>query len=95
VVDHLPLSITWDAFEEKNGAATRSEMRARIEQYRRVRGGPHDDYPVGCIILEDPFFLAEPDWIPAPPDWRPNIVQGKTYDLESELGRRLWDESPS
>jgi len=54
----FPLWITWDAFEERNGAATRSEMRARIERYRRVRGGPHEDYPLGCIILEDPFFLA-------------------------------------
>lgn len=76
----FPLSITWDAFEEKNGAATRSEMRARIERYRRVRGGPHEDYPVGCIILEDPFFLAEPDWVPAPPDWlAPFQARGRIY----------------
>jgi putative restriction endonuclease len=88
----FPVSITWDAFEEKNGAATRTEMRTRILRYRRSPPAPNEDPPVGCIILEDPFFFAESDWIPTPADWRPNIVQGKTYDLESEIGRRLWDE---
>ena len=66
----FPLSITWDAFEEKNGAATRAEMRGRIERYRRSVGAQHEDYRVGCLIIEQPWFLAEPDWIPAPPDWR-------------------------
>jgi putative restriction endonuclease len=67
-------------------------MRARIERYRRVRGRPNEDYVVGCLILEDPFFLDEPNWIPAPPDWEPNIVQGKSYDLTSMIGRRLWGQ---
>jgi putative restriction endonuclease len=88
----FPLSIAWEAFEEKNGAATLVEMRARIERYRKIRRDRHEDYLVGCLILEDPFFFAEPDWIPTPPDWSRNIVQGKTYDLESVVGRRLWDE---
>jgi putative restriction endonuclease len=88
----FPLSITWEAFEQKNGTATQAEMRSRIERYRKVRGGPHEDYSIGSIILKDPFFFDQSAWIPAPPDWQPNIVQGKTYDLSSELGRRLWDE---
>jgi putative restriction endonuclease len=87
----FPVSIAWETFGEKNGAGTLEEKRARIEKYRR--GGPtKEDYQVGCIILTDPFFFDEPDWIPAPPDWRPNIVQGKTYDLESMTGRRLWSQ---
>jgi putative restriction endonuclease len=88
----FPASITWEAFREKNGAATMADMRARIERYRRVVGLPNEDYTVGCIILEDPFFLAEDQWIPVPPDWQRNIVQGKTYDLESMVGRRLWEQ---
>jgi putative restriction endonuclease len=87
----FPLSITWEAFEEKNGAATMGEMRARLERYRRALGRPNEDYQVGCLIVEQPFFLAEPDWVPAPSDWRPNIVQGKSYDLQSEVGHRLWE----
>ena len=88
----FPLSITWEAFEQKNGAATKAEMRERVLRYRKPRPAPNEDPTVGCIILEDPFFLPEPDWVQAPSDWRPNIVQGKTYDLESGVGRRLWDE---
>src|SRR5439155_8093468 len=60
----FPLSITWEAFGEKNGAATMAEMRARIERYRRAPARPNEDYQVGCLIIEQPFFLAEPDWIP-------------------------------
>lgn len=40
----------------------------------------------------EPFFFAEPDWIPAPEDWHPNIVRGRTYDLTQGIGRRLWDD---
>jgi putative restriction endonuclease len=88
----FPASITWEAFGEKNGAATLAEMRVRIEHYRRVAGRPNEDYTVGCIILEDPFFLREDEWIPVPPDWQRNIVQGKSYDLSSMVGRRLWEQ---
>jgi putative restriction endonuclease len=87
----FPLSITWEAFAEKNGASTIAEMRARIEHYRKRKNRLNEDCVVGCLILEDPFFFDESDWIPAPPDWRPNIVQGKTYDLDALAGRRLWN----
>jgi putative restriction endonuclease len=88
----FPASITWEAFGKKNGAATLDEMRARIERYRRVGRLPNEDYTVGCVILEDPFFFEESEWIPAPPDWKPNIVQGRTYDLSTMVGRRLWEQ---
>ncbi len=87
----FPLSITWEAFEQKNGAGTKTEMRERLERYRRTPGTGNEDYLVGCIILKEPFFFEEAEWIPAPADWRPNIVQGKTYDLAVEPGRQLWD----
>jgi putative restriction endonuclease len=88
----FPVSITWEAFEEKNGAATMAEMRGRIIRYRSPRPAPNEDPSVGCIILEDPWFLPEPDWIPAPLDWQPNIVQGKGYDLGSGAGARMWEQ---
>jgi hypothetical protein len=30
--------------------------------------------------------------IPAPDDFHPNIVQGKTYDLTSGIGKSLWEQ---
>jgi len=89
----FPMSIAWEAFGERNGAATAGEMRARIERYRRQTGHPAEDYAVGCIILKDPFFFDEAQKMPAPPDWRPNIVRGKTYDTAGEVGRWLWEEA--
>jgi putative restriction endonuclease len=50
-----------------------------------------EDYVIGNIILHDPFFLPRDRWIPAPPDFSKNIVQGKGYDLATPAGRALWD----
>lgn len=87
----LPASIVWETFREKNGAASFAEMRLRIDKYRRATPDPREDYKVGCLILQDPFFFDQRDWIPAPEDFHPNIVQGKTYDLRSPVGRALWE----
>lgn len=65
-------------------------MRRRIERYRKAKPSPFDDYHIGCILLAQPFFLAEPEWIPIPSDWSPNIVQGKRYDLDGEPGKSLF-----
>jgi len=86
----LPVSLAWEAFGEANGVTSLAEMRTRIEKYRKAPAEPHGDYTIGCILLEQPFFLRQDAWIPAPPDWHPNIVQGKTYDLNAEPGRALW-----
>jgi len=88
----LSSRIAWEAFGQKNGAGSLEEMRRRIEKYRRAPGDPHQDYTVGCIILLDPFFLDENDWIPPPKDFDKNIVQGKTYGLRSSTGKALWDD---
>lgn len=87
----LPTSLAWEAFGEKNGAASLDEVRRRVEKYRRTRSDPHQDYTIGCIILQDLFSLNERDWLPVPSDFHLNIVQGKTYDTESEQGRELWE----
>jgi HNH endonuclease len=87
----LPASFAWDAFGEKNGAATLEEMRVRIEKYRRSTSTRHEDYKIGCIILEQPFFLDRREWIPVPVDFAKSIVQGKTYDLRSGNGKELWE----
>jgi putative restriction endonuclease len=88
----IPASLAWEAFAEKNGARTREEMRLRIAAYRQEPIGPQDDPTVGCILLEQPFFLNEEDWIPAPRDWKAATQQGKSYDLRSGVGRELWDQ---
>ncbi len=88
----LPYRTAWNYFQEKNGAASMSEMQRRIEKYRRVATSPFEDYTIGCIILTQPFFFDESDWIPRPRDFAKNIVRGKGYSLAETTGRRLWDE---
>ena len=86
-----PSRLVWEAFGEKNGAPSHKAMRTRIEKYRKAPLGPYDESNIGCILLQAPFFFARPDWIPAPSDFKKNIVQGKGYDLSSGIGRELWE----
>ncbi|HXX74748.1 MAG TPA: HNH endonuclease [Nitrospiraceae bacterium] len=87
----LPCSLAWETFGEKNGANTYAEMRRRIEKYRKSEPQPHEDYKVGCIIVEQPFFLGRSTWIAVPSSFAKNIVSGKRYDIASQDGRELWE----
>jgi putative restriction endonuclease len=67
-------------------------MRERIEKYLRVeRHDPGAHYTVGCLMVAEPVFFGEEDWIAQPRDWKPNIVQGKTYDLTQGVGLEIWE----
>jgi putative restriction endonuclease len=87
----VPASLAWESFGEKNGATSFPLMMERIERYVRHPVGP--DHPVGCILLEQPFFWTEDQWIQQPDDWKSNIVSGKTYDLAMPpIGSKLWEQ---
>jgi putative restriction endonuclease len=85
----LPISLAWETFGQNNGAKTIQEMRERVERYRRSVPSPGEDYDIGCILLESPFFFRREDWIPLS-DWSRNIVRGKGFDVEVEPGRTIW-----
>jgi putative restriction endonuclease len=63
-------------------------MRDRIEKYRRKSLGPHEEYTIGCILLQQPFFWEWAQWIPAPADFKKNVVQTKGYDRSVRIGRQ-------
>jgi putative restriction endonuclease len=86
--ERLPLSLAWDAFEDKNGAASLRELRSLILSHR---GDNEIDPEIGCVILNAPFFFPRDKWIPAPTNWACNIVTGKTYSTDEEIGKELWD----
>ncbi len=81
----LPISLAWDSFGIKNGANNLLEMHQRVKKYRNQPKGPFTGYNIGCILIEQPFFLPEEQWISVP-DWKTPIVQGKGYDLTVEPG---------
>jgi putative restriction endonuclease len=87
----MPVSQAWMAFEHRNGVADLDEFMTRIDRYRRQRTDDRSADPViGSIMLTQPFFFDEPEWLPAPADWQHNIVSGKGYDASSGVGRDLW-----
>ena len=87
----LPCSLVWEIFGERNGAFSFETMRRRIQRYRPGPPDPHEDYTIGCIVLQRPFFFDEADWIPVPEDFSKSIVQGKTYDTSTARGHSLWE----
>jgi putative restriction endonuclease len=86
----VPVSIAWESFGEKNGVASLMDMRRRLERYRGVAPRPHEDYTIGCVVLQDAFFFERSKWIPSPADFALNIVSGRSYDLLSGTGKELW-----
>lgn len=83
----LPLSLAWEVFGQKNGTPDILALRERIFAYRKRQ---ETEPIIGCIILTNPFFFEEKNWIPVPEDWSPNIVQGKTFDDHEPVGMQLW-----
>ena len=47
---------------------------------------------ISCILLGEPFFFRQEDWIPSPTSFTLNTVVGKTYDSTNDDGRQLWQD---
>ena len=97
-VTTVPMSMAWEIFGRKNGAPDLRTMAQGIRKYRSrfdakktPAPGPYDP-PVGCRLILQPVFFPPEEWIHVPSDWSGNIVQGKTYDLTTGEGRRVWKE---
>lgn len=87
---NLPVGLAWDAFGEANGARSLDEVKMRISKYRKAPIGPRDNPDIGCIILAEPFFFDESEWIPSPSDFALNTVTGKGYETAEGTGRAIW-----
>jgi len=85
----LPVSLVWEAFENKNGTTDYYSFKQAIYKYRKTDPRTEPDPQIGCIILTSPFFFKRSDWIPVPEDWKLSIVKGKSYETNDIIGRRL------
>jgi putative restriction endonuclease len=85
----LPISVAWETFGKRNGCETYFELKQMIRSYR---SGDTENPTIGCIVLTNPIFFSPDDWIEVPVDWRKSIVQGKSYDTESEIGAFIWSQ---
>lgn len=85
----MPLGEAWRTFGERNGASSLDEMRCLVAEYRRIEE-PDDARLVGCIILARLFFWQPSRWLRPPDNWASNIVQGRSYELQTPPGSQLW-----
>ncbi|PRX57366.1 HNH endonuclease [Flagellimonas meridianipacifica] len=89
----LPLDVAWDVFKQRNGLDSYFEFKKKITAYRNTLNNPfRKNSNIGCIVLTDPIFFSEEDWIPVPSNWSKSIVQGKVYDTIDEIGKSLWNQ---
>jgi putative restriction endonuclease len=91
----LPVSIVWQVYGEANGARSYGEMRERLVRIRTRFDrniDPKQDFWIGCILVNQPVFFEERDWVRMPDDFKGPTVQGKTYDLTTGEGGRIWME---
>lgn len=79
---NLPLRVAWETFGQENGAGD-------LPGFQSLIGKIHSDV-IGCTVLSEPFFWSEPDWLPPPPGWVPNIVSYKTHDTEIPEMAEYW-----
>lgn len=87
----LPIEFAWEVFMHKNGVDSFDSLFQKVNRYRSSKNPLESNLNIGCIILTNPIFFDEYDWIDLPSDWSLNIVQGKTYDFQTIIGKQLWD----
>ena len=86
----LPIGVAWDAFSLGNGCASLNELKKVIDGYRKNRGESSYNPVIGCIILTNPIFFNDDDFIPDAENWHRSIVQGKSFHDDERIGRSLW-----
>ena len=92
----LPVWLAWQSFGDLNGVSDFETMVTRLEHYRRRfsdHAEPHSgDFEIGCIIISQPTFFSEDEWVNEPAGWQPNIVSGKGLGVLDGEGQRLLAE---
>ena len=86
----LPISVAWDTFQNRNGCETLNDLRRMISAYRAQWWDANPT--IGCIVLTNPIFFEQSDWLPAPENWAKSIVQGKSYSTDESVGRTIWSK---
>lgn len=87
----LPLWLAWETFGMANGVTSLAELEQRLRTIRaRNRMERRTQISIGCTLLVDPVFFEEHEWVRLPADWKMRTVTGKTYDLATGEGARVW-----
>jgi putative restriction endonuclease len=87
----LRASEAWAMFGEANGVHSLDALLQRVSMYRRTPLGLHEDPVIGCVFVRDVVFFPEDATVVPPPDFAPNLVQGRTYDVSEPTFRPYFD----
>jgi putative restriction endonuclease len=86
----IPIDFAWEVFQNRNGTDNFLDFYSKINSYRDNFNTIEKNSNIGCIVLTNPIFFNEEDWILLPENWSKNIVQGKTYNTDDENDKRYW-----
>ena len=87
----LPVKFAWEVFGIRNGTDNYADFYSMIKSYRGMSNPIEKNPNIGCIVLTNPIFFNEEDWLDVPNNWAKNIVQGKTYSTKDEIGQQYWN----
>lgn len=88
----LPLWMAWDSFGLKNGCSSEAALSDLIGRYRGIDPVQARKTDIGCLMVVEPVFFDEADWIEQPRDMARSIQKGKRYDLSVGEGARILKE---
>lgn len=88
----LPIPVAWDVFGDRNGVESLNSFYQIIKSLRSDNNSLSDNPNIGCIVLTNPIFFKQEDWISVPENWFPSTQTGKTYSDEEPIGKKLWEE---
>ncbi|WP_454855266.1 HNH endonuclease [Promicromonospora soli] len=91
----LTVSEAWAFFGEGNGVASEAELLSKISAYRAKNRNPvrpGEDPKIGCILLDSVFFVEPALAYPAPPDFAPNLTNGRSYQMAGSYIEQAFSE---
>lgn len=86
--DRMTIPDAWEKFGRGNGRESFDIMMKSLKGMQE-KINAQSSIEIGCIILENVFFLDK--WIEEPADWGKSIVSGKKYTTDTEIGAELFN----
>jgi putative restriction endonuclease len=79
----MKITEAWDFFGIGNGVTSLDDLRIHIASYRKELVNLDYDPVIGCILLNEVVFVYDDSAMIGPNDFNKNVVQGKTYSVNS------------
>ena len=83
----LPVSLAWEVYGRTNGLNSYEEFLQKMQFFHKTNLEPN----IGCIILNEVFYLEDESWISMSKFWQNSIVRGKSYSSEKADGKYILD----